>query len=99
EPCSARGDVSYGVRRIDMKTIRAADELKAICSRVSEAFQRNRPVLSFADYLDLFIGDPVRHSRDAAAYVRGAFDHYGKREVERPWGKATRYNLLALSLL
>jgi serine protein kinase len=82
-----------------MQTIRTADELKAICSRVSEEFQSKRRVLSFAEYLDLFIADPVRHSRDAAAYVRGAFDFYGKREVERPWGKFTWYNLFDLPWL
>lgn len=82
-----------------MQTLRSADELKAICSRVSEEFQRKRRVLSFAEYIELFITDPVRHSRDAVAYVRGAFDHYGKREVERPWGKSTWYNLFDLPWL
>jgi serine protein kinase len=82
-----------------MKTIRSVDELKAICAHVSEEFQRKRRVLSFAEYLDLFITDPARHSRDASAYVRGAFDHFGKREVERPWGKSTRYNLFDLPWL
>ena len=82
-----------------MKTIRSVDELKAICSRVSEEFQRKRRVLSFAEYLDLFISDPARYARDAATYVRGAFDHYGKREVERPWGKDVRYNLFDLPWL
>ncbi len=82
-----------------MQTIRSADELKAICSRVTDEFKRKRRVLSFAEYLDLFFTDPVRHSRDASAYVRGAFDHYGKREVERPWGKATWYNLFDLPWL
>src|SRR5262245_31346076 len=82
-----------------MKTIHSADELKAICARVSEEFRRKRRVLSFGEYLELFISDPVRHNRDAAAYVRDAFDHYDKREVERPWGKATRYNLFDLPWL
>jgi serine protein kinase len=82
-----------------MKTIRSVEELRAICDRVSDEFRRKRRVLSFAEYLDLFITDPARHSRDAAAYVRGAFDHYGKRDVERPWGKATRYNLFDLPWL
>jgi serine protein kinase len=82
-----------------MQPIRTADELKTICNRVSEEFQRKRRVLSFGEYLDLFLTDPVCHSRDAAAYVRGALDHYGKREVERPWGKATWYNLFDLPWL
>ena len=82
-----------------MHNIRTADELKAICSRVSEEFRSKRRVLSFAEYLDLFVTDPGRHSRDAAAYVRGAFDHYGHKEVERPWGKSTCYNLFDLPWL
>jgi serine protein kinase len=82
-----------------MQTIRTAEELKAICSRVSDEFRSKRRVLSFAEYLELFVTDPARHSRDAAAYVRGAFDHYGKKEVERPWGKSTWYNLFELPWL
>lgn len=82
-----------------MQPIRTADELAAICSKVSDEFKSKRRVLSFAEYLDLFLTDPVRHSRDATAYVRGALDHYGKREVERPWGKATWYNLFDLPWL
>ena len=82
-----------------MQTIRSAEELKAICSRVSDEFRSKRRVLSFAEYLDLFATDPARHSRDAAAYVKGAFDHYGKKEIERPWGKSTWYNLFDLPWL
>lgn len=82
-----------------MERINTSEELRMICARVSDEFQKKRRVLSFAEYLELFATDPVRHGRDAAAYVRDAFDHYGKREVERPWGKLTWYRLFDLPWL
>jgi predicted Ser/Thr protein kinase len=53
-------------------------------------------VLSFDEYLELFARDPVRHGRDASRYLRDVFDHYGTREVVRPWGKMTRFRLFDL---
>jgi serine protein kinase len=82
-----------------MERISTTEELTMICARVSDEFRRKRRVLSFGEYLDLFASDPVRHSRDAATYVRDAFDHYGKREVDRPWGKQTWYKLFDLPWL
>ncbi len=52
--------------------------------------------LSFDDYLALFTSEPARHTRDAARWLRDLFDHYGTREVDRPWGKVTRWNLFDL---
>lgn len=82
-----------------MKTTESAAELGRICKQVSDEFHTKRRVLTFAQYLDLFLTDPSRHSRGAAAYVRGAFDHYGRVEKERPWGKQTRYRLFDLPWL
>jgi serine protein kinase len=52
--------------------------------------------LSFDDYLALFAGSPTQLSRDAARWLRDMFDFYGTREVDRPWGKATRWKLFDL---
>lgn len=52
--------------------------------------------LSFDEYLQLFAAHPKRHSRDAARWMRAMFDHYGSREVDRPWGKVTRWKLFDL---
>ena len=64
--------------------------LAGVAGSVEERFQAARRVLSFAEYLELFATDPRCHSRDASRYLRDVFDHYGTREVERPWGKLRR---------
>lgn len=73
--------------------MRIDEELLQIAERVQREFEQERRVLSFQEYLELFGTDPVRHSRDAARYLRDAFDFYGRVEVERPWGTLTRFRL------
>jgi predicted Ser/Thr protein kinase len=73
-----------------------ASEISAVAESVEKRFQKGRRVLSFAEYLDLFAADPVRHARDASRYIRDAFDHYGTVGVEHPWGKFTRWRLFDL---
>lgn len=70
-----------------------AENLRLIADTVQRDFTRQRRVLSFQEYLELFAQDPGRHSRDAATYVRDLFDFYGREEVRRPWGVATRFRL------
>ena len=62
-------------------------------------FEQGRRLLAFQEYLELFANDPVRYSRDAARYLRDAFDHYGRVTVERPWGRLTRFRLFDLPFL
>jgi len=69
------------------------DELGRIAAEIQRGFEQERRVLSFQEYLELFASDPVRHSRDAARYLRDMFEHYGRTQVERPWGHETRFSL------
>jgi serine protein kinase len=71
-------------------------ELERIGSRVRERFEAEKRVLSFSEYLDEFAAHPFRHTRDAARFLRDCFDYYGSYEVDRPWGKLTRYRLFDL---
>lgn len=71
-------------------------ELERIGARVRERFEAEKRVLSFSEYLEEFAAHPFRHTRDAARYIRDCFDHYGSYEVDRPWGKLTRYRLFDL---
>ncbi|MBP9111162.1 MAG: serine protein kinase PrkA [Polyangiaceae bacterium] len=76
--------------------MQSADVLNAIreaTESVEKSFKDARRVLSFDDYLALFVTDPVRFGRDASRYVKDAFDHFGTEEVTRPWGTFTRYKL------
>jgi predicted Ser/Thr protein kinase len=78
------------------RVARARSGLDEIHQHVEGQYREGRRVLSFDEYLELFAHDPVRHGRDASRYLRDVFDHYGTREVVRPWGKMTRYKLFDL---
>ena len=75
---------------------RLADEIINVAKEVDEKFAAEKRVLSFDEYLELFSKDPVNQARDAARYLLGAFDHYGKRVISYPWGDYNRYNLFDL---
>ncbi len=75
---------------------RILEDLARIAEQVERSFKDERRLLSFREYLALFAGDPVRHSRDAARYVRDMFDHFGRVTSERPWGSMPRFRLFDL---
>jgi serine protein kinase len=75
---------------------RILEELRQIADQVQRRFEKERRVLSFQEYLELFASDPVRHSRDAARFLRDVFVHYGRSERDRPWGKESRFDLFDL---
>ncbi|HEU4409407.1 MAG TPA: serine protein kinase PrkA [Polyangiaceae bacterium] len=79
------------------RVTRARSGLEEIHQHTEGQYREGRRVLSFDEYLELFAKDPVRHGRDASRYLRDVFDHYGTREVVRPWGKMTRFRLFDLS--
>lgn len=72
------------------------DELIEITEQVKTQFQSQRRVLSFRQYLQLLEQDPERYCRDAAHYVRDAFDYFGREEIQRPWGRQERFKLFDL---
>ncbi|MBN2490705.1 MAG: serine protein kinase PrkA [Planctomycetes bacterium] len=51
--------------------------------RVSERFRDVRRILSFPEYLDLVAADPRRHLRNAAQYLVGMLEYFGRERVER----------------
>jgi predicted Ser/Thr protein kinase len=69
------------------------DDLTRIADAVQGRFEAQKRVLGFEEYLELVLAHPGRHTRDAARYLRGAFDHYGHYEVQRPGGAVRRYRL------
>jgi serine protein kinase len=71
-------------------------DLTTVAERVEESFRAGRRVLSFREYLELVVAEPVRYTRDASRYLRDVFDHYGSRKVTHPWGEFTRFNLFDL---
>ncbi len=82
-----------------MGTKRLVEELRHIAQDVQRKFEQERRLLSFQEYVELFASNPVRHSRDAARYLRDMFDHYGRVDAERHWGKLSRFSLFDLPFL
>jgi predicted Ser/Thr protein kinase len=82
-----------------MDSDRILEDLARISEQVERSFKEERRLLSFREYLSLFATDPVRHSRDAARYVRDMFDYFGRAPSERPWGSLTRFRLFDLPFL
>jgi serine protein kinase len=68
----------------------ATDLLESLSTEVKDEFQRARPMMSFDEYVELFLQTPLRHSRNAVQYVRDCFDHFGTRKVTEVWGEIDR---------
>ncbi len=75
------------------------DALGAISTRIEHEFHNERRILSFTQYLELLAAEPQRFCRDAAQYLRDAFEHFGSKPVTRPWGELVRHDLFALDFL
>src|SRR4051794_34501723 len=58
-----------------------------------EAFTRNRRVISYDEYLNLFATDSIRQLRSAGQYVRDVFDYFGTDTVRTPRGVMIRWRL------
>src|SRR5688572_8042482 len=74
-----------------MATVRS--ELGEISAEVKRAYERERRLLSFDEYLEVFQEAPAASLRDAATYLRDMIDFYGTEQVPRPWGTETRYRV------
>ena len=60
---------------------------------VRDDFTRNRRVMSFAEYLNLVVAEPLRQLRSSTQYIVDCFDHYGSQTVKYPWGEVRHFNL------
>ncbi len=67
--------------------------LGQIGQEVRDAYARNKRVMSFAEYYDLFLTRPERHARNAAQYLKDVFDYFGTREIKTSRGTITRWRL------
>jgi predicted Ser/Thr protein kinase len=71
--------------------------LQAVGTEVSQDFEKNRTILSFEEYLTLFLNEPSRQARNAAQYLRDVMDHFGSEQVAHPSGKIRRFKLFDLT--
>jgi serine protein kinase len=67
--------------------------LQLVGGEVTQDFVKNRSILSFEEYMTLFLQDPLRQARNAAQYLRDVMDYFGTEEVPHPVGKIRRFKL------
>lgn len=72
---------------------RAKREIDALSGAVQDEFTSTRQVLSFEEWFDLLLAEPSVHARNAAQYLKAAFDHFGRRPVRTPGGQVERFIL------
>src|SRR3989442_831703 len=67
--------------------------LQNVGEQVQQTFLRNKTILSFQEYMDVYFERPRVHARDAAQYIRDCFDFYGSETVQRSSGPVRRFKL------
>jgi serine protein kinase len=82
-----------------MGRLRVQEALAEIADHIRDEFNAEKRVLSYEEYVQLCANDWKLYARDAGQYLRDAFEHFGKSEVQRPWGKLTRFHLFDLPWL
>src|SRR5574341_1107551 len=63
---------------------------------VRGAYAEQRSLLSFEEYLEVFLAAPRVQARNSAQVLRDVVDHFGWREVPTPAGPARRARLFDL---
>jgi serine protein kinase len=71
--------------------------LQSVGDAVTTDFVRNRNILSFEEYMGLFLQDPRAQARNAAQYLRDVMDHFGTEQVDHPAGALRRFKMFELS--
>lgn len=67
--------------------------LQDVGSTVSSDFSKNRSLLSFEEYLQLFSGASHLQARNAAQYLKDAIDSFGTEMVPHPSGQVRRFKV------
>ncbi|MEZ4359888.1 MAG: hypothetical protein R3B48_06880 [Kofleriaceae bacterium] len=67
--------------------------LASLSESIRSEFSRDRRVMSYAEYLELVLGQPERQLRSAAHYVIDCFEHFGSSVVKHPYGEVRRFTL------
>jgi serine protein kinase len=78
-------------------TVEAKRFLQVVGESVSTDFIKNRNILSYEEYMSLFLQDPRRQARNSAQYLRDVMEHFGTEEVRHPAGRMRRFKLFDLT--
>jgi serine protein kinase len=74
-------------------TTDAKDLLGRIGGQIRDDYAQHGRVMSFAEYLQLFLRAPERQARSSAQYLKDVFDHFGRVKVRHPRGELERFRL------
>jgi len=69
------------------------DSLAQIGQEVREGYTRNKRVMSFDEFFQLFLARPEQYARNSAQYLKDVFDHFGTSELKTPRGNLTHWKL------
>ncbi|HTP50693.1 MAG TPA: serine protein kinase PrkA [Anaeromyxobacteraceae bacterium] len=70
--------------------------LGAVGSAVKGTYSEQRSLLSFEEYLEVFLAAPRAQARGAAQYLRDALDHFGTEEISASVGTFRRWRAFDL---
>lgn len=74
-------------------SISASEYLQSLSSSVKKSFKDDRTLLSFQEWFQILLENPLRNLRSSAQYLKDVFDYYGTEERVLPQGKMRRYKL------
>jgi len=77
--------------------VSAKDFLREVGAVVNRDFLHDRSILSFEEYLELFLQSPRLQSRNSAQYLLEVMDHFGTTQVSHPSGPTRRFKLFDLT--
>ncbi|HZH04043.1 MAG TPA: serine protein kinase PrkA, partial [Myxococcaceae bacterium] len=67
--------------------------LQDVGAEVSQEFVKGRTLLSFEEYMELFLQQPWQQARNTAQYLRDAMDFCGTESLEHPAGPLRRFKI------
>lgn len=75
------------------ESLHAGRFLQDVGKAVSSDYVKNRSLLSFEEYLQLFFASPRTQARNAAQYLLAAIDSFGTELVPHPTGRIRRFKV------
>ncbi len=75
----------------------AKESLESVGREVSRDFVQNRTLLSYEEYIELFLQRPRSQARNAAQYLRDTLDFFGSVSVPHPTGTIRRFRIFDLT--
>ena len=72
--------------------------LESVGGLVKTAFEKQRTILSYDEYLELLLAEPRTYARNAAQYLKDVFDHFGSEVRDSPAGPVRHFKLFDLDL-